>query len=1528
MPDISAEDGAQGLDGEVGEDSGVANDIAGADVMDADSALVPDGTTETDADATAWADDGTPPDAVADPDGTSPTDAASDGTVGPDGDASSPDAETPDGDASVDAPQLPDGSATEDGTIDAAPDGDTQANGDAPVGDDVQADAGVDAGPVACTTDAECADGKACTGDLCLAGFCSHYAIVACDGPLQPCDAGHPCVTGVCDPERSACVPCVVAADCGGGFACQANACVPAAVCKSDVDCKAQGLVCAKADGACVDCNLNADCGKGQACIGQKCEAQVACASSKDCPAVCNTGTGTCVACVDSTDCPTGQACSDLNACVPATCVAIGCQGDSAFACANDGWSYTSAVACPDENSCTTDGCLPGTGCVHSFSIAPCSDGNACTTEDVCGSGSCQGTSTPCDDGNPCTVDSCDPASGCKATAAVGPCDDGNACTGFDVCVLDLCVGTTVSCDDNNLCTLDACDPGDGCRNNTLAGAPCDDGDACTLDTMCVEKVCGGGKAADCNDGNACSVDSCDKQKGCENTASDGSICTDGNACTKDDVCSGPSCVGKPLTCSDGNVCTTDSCTPASGCQFAANQVECSDGDPCTWPDVCEAEKCVGTQTANCSDGLACTADSCDGKGGCTYAPLNGGELCNDGDACTVADGCAAGACVGTPKDCSDDEVCTTDSCTAGVCKWTNNTVPCNDNNGCTLSDTCSLGACVPGKPVDCAADTKGCGGGTCVALSAQTWKCTVNSQPNGSACDADGSGCTVGDSCQNGLCVAGPTQDCSGLASNTACKVGACKSLGPSQNQCELAPAPLATPCNADSNGCTAGDACDGNGVCAAGAAVNCAQDPGNCFAGACVSSGNTTYTCAGGDPKPNGSPCNADNNGCTLDFCTAGACGVGTAPDCSDSVDACHTATCIAGSAQTYVCVSQNITCNDNNPCTDDACVAGTGCVYTSNKATCTDSNACTLGDVCTAGVCKPGSPANCADADLCTVNSCDLASGCTSTALDCSDGKVCSLDSCSPQAGCAHQAIPDCADTSLPYFQSFACGTLAGWTLGTTPENGVAWAIDATAELPGWYSPACSLNFNNGKNFVCTIPITSSAVSPPFDTTKVPAGTHLAMSFMLAGAWEGLKWDELYVDVSVDQGQTWSIFANPPPPAISNTAPLNWVRKTVDLTSLVGTTFQIRLRFVTADCYANSTVGVFVDDVSLYTTSCTKDSECNDQNGCTSDSCQKALSTCSFVPNNSACTDGNACTTTDFCAGGSCVYVAVVACDDGNVCTLDACDKVTGNCTKTSVPAMTACSDGSPCTEGDLCANGACAPGPQTACDDGNVCTIDSCSSVFGLATCGYTSAPNGTGCVDDNACTKNDVCSSGTCAGVDSCTYSQALSENFNCGGALGWTLPAVVNSTVKWAVDATPASPGYYSASCSLNLNDGITYGSTVPLATKAISPAFLIGANTSVCVVSLYSFGGVSALNSELRTLALVDTTTGQDLVSRTVLDSEDGAQWSQVSFDCSAAIGHTAKLEVRFSDVGSLLTVLPVGVGWFIDDVKVTLGK
>src|SRR5262249_39554611 len=87
----------------------------------------------------------------------------------------------------------------------------------------------------------------------------------------------------------------------------------------------------------------------------------------------------------------------------------------------------------------------------------------------------------------------------------------------------------------------------------------------------------------------------------------------------------------------------------------------------------------------------------------------------------------------------------------------------------------------------------------------------------------------------------------------------------------------------------------------------------------------------------------------------------------------------------------------CDDNNPCTADACTNGQ-CTHTAvaNGTSCSDGNACNGAETCQSGTCKPGTAPNCNDNNPCTTDSCTATGGCTHAAVangtSCSDGNAC--------------------------------------------------------------------------------------------------------------------------------------------------------------------------------------------------------------------------------------------------------------------------------------------------------------------------------------------------------------------------------------------------------------------------------------------------------------------------------------------------------------------------------------------------------
>ena len=216
-----------------------------------------------------------------------------------------------------------------------------------------------------------------------------------------------------------------------------------------------------------------------------------------------------------------------------------------------------------------------------------------------------------------------------------------------------------------------------------------------------------------------------------------------------------------------------------------------------------------------------------------------------------------------------------------------------------------------------------------------------------------------------------------------------------------------------------------------------------------------------------------------------------------------------------------------------------------------------------------------------------------------------------------------------------------------------------------------------------------------------------------------------------------------------------------------------------------------------------------DCNDDNPCTDDLCDPDVG-CVHSFNAISCEDGNPCTAGDYCVDGACMPGEKVFCDDGNACTLDACSSVEGCIHHQN--QVGPCDDGDECTGGDLCLDGVCVPGPidlcppcssdddGLACDDGDLCngkvvcvdgkctwsevvqscvdnvpydcTVPECDPSTGL--CVDEPVEDGVTCDDGDACTGQDTCTKGECAGVpvlcddtDACTVDSCNADSGEC-----------------------------------------------------------------------------------------------------------------------------------------------------------------
>jgi hypothetical protein len=95
--------------------------------------------------------------------------------------------------------------------------------------------------------------------------------------------------------------------------------------------------------------------------------------------------------------------------------------------------------------------------------------------------------------------------------------------------------------------------------------------------------------------------------------------------------------------------------------------------------------------------------------------------------------------------------------------------------------------------------------------------------------------------------------------------------------------------------------------------------------------------------------------------------------------------------------------------------------------------------------------------------------------------------------------------------------------------------------------------------------------------------------------------------------------------------------------------------------------------------------------------------------FLPDNTVCDDGNACTSSDGCKQGVCLAGTPMDCDDGDPCTIDACSVASNGCRHDPAPDGTLCDDGNACSHGDACLAGQCnAGGNKCGCQNDSDCS----------------------------------------------------------------------------------------------------------------------------------------------------------------------------------------------------------------------------
>ena len=182
----------------------------------------------------------------------------------------------------------------------------------------------------------------------------------------------------------------------------------------------------------------------------------------------------------------------------------------------------------------------------------------------------------------------------------------------------------------------------------------------------------------------------------------------------------------------------------------------------------------------------------------------------------------------------------------------------------------------------------------------------------------------------------------------------------------------------------------------------------------------------------------------------------------------------------------------CNDNNACTEDACVNLGANGFCSNTPTpsgssCEDGNLCDGAETCDgAGACQPGINAlpgtSCTDDDAC--NGDEACNGLGTCAVGppptVNDGNPCTADACDPIIGVSHNNLPD----------GTACSGIGTCTAGVCSVTGAVFSDDF---FQFQNSPAQCTDWNDFRiNQLTSGSYSSISMSGTFNTTGVTCST----------------------------------------------------------------------------------------------------------------------------------------------------------------------------------------------------------------------------------------------------------------------------------------------------------------------------------------------------------------------------------------------------------------------------------------------------
>lgn len=723
----------------------------------------------------------------------------------------------------------------------------------------------------------------------------------------------------------------------------------------------------------------------------------------------------------------------------------------------------------------------------------------------------------------------------------------------------------------------------------------------------------------------------------------------------------------------------------------------------------------------------------------------------------------AAGSCV-VDMDCDDSNPCTTDTCPAGVCVYTNNTDPCDDGDACTTADTCSLGACVGGAPPNCD-DGNDCTADSCNPASG----CVNTVLADGTVCG----GATAGLCDAQDTCLAGTCQDNiepNGILCRLA--TGECDLEEVCDGIAKTCPVDIfvaaATPCTDDGNDCT-DDVCDGAGNCSHPNLSN-----GTFCGNAPVDLCDAQDTCLAGTCQDNivsgGTECRAPVTECDV------------AESCDGLLKSCPVDTFLP---------SGTICTDDGNDCTADVCNGGFSCRHPAlaDGVTCgaTPTGACDSQDTCLAGACQDNIVAGGTECRA-PAGECDVAESCDGIAKACpldgfvaggtvctDEGNDCTADECDGSGACVHPLLAD--GVSCGNAATDLCDLQDTCLIGVCQDNIAAGGVECraavdecdVAEACDGAVKACPLDAFQALGTACADDLNECTIDE-CDGNGVCTNTAVADLTACIDDGNDCTDDVCMAGVCQHPALVDGTTCGGVPVGACDAQDTCSAGVCQDLIVAGG----VECRASGGDCdVAESCDGASkicpVDEFEPLGTSCA-----DDGNECTIDVCD-GNGNCSNTPvaDQTACnSDGIECTA-DVCVAGTCQHPAVA---DGTFCgsaPTDLCDAqdscLAGACQDNVEPSGVECrSPAGECDAAETC-DGVTKVCPLnvfqpvgTACtDDGIECSNDVCD---GAGTCAHPPVAAGVACTPDaNECTQ-DVCD-----GIGACGHPP-VADGFACGAA--------------------------------------------------------------------------------------------------------------------------------------------------------------